>query len=391
MKSKIVYALINIIIVIIFLMYLPQIQDNVYSFFRVALFVIFVVAFLLATDFSKTIKNKVIIRFILAIIYSLLLVVVGMFLNGGQGPYYELTIAFLAIVIGSALSDIQIKKIINVFIFLVAILGLISTYYYFGGFIIHQQYLAEGKNQLGVLYGSASTLSLFCFLNKEKRKHRFIYLGLFALLVMITLANRNRTIILGLIVVSSITIILNFKKIFTTKRASILLIVTIPILAITLMLGAFDNLFDFIQESIFLNFDSTDLNSISAGRLDGYSEALEYIIKYPVFGIEFRNINTIHTPHNYFINKIMLYGIIGSFPFILLTLYITYFSLKRFSGNYNKRPIYLLFTLIIIVSMFEYSYPYGPGTNQIILWIIIGNELSFREQKSKANSIFKSK
>ena len=39
--------------------------------------------------------------------------------------------------------------------------------------------------------------------------------------------------------------------------------------------------------------------------------------------------------------------------------------------------------LALVISLVEYTYPYGPGTSQIILWALIGIYLNISLNESK--------
>ena len=139
-------------------------------------------------------------------------------------------------------------------------------------------------------------------------------------------------------------------------------------------------------KSLTLNHDITDFNSMSAGRLDGYELALDYIVQHPVSGGLVGDVEFNYIPHNYILYNWLNYGIVGSIPLVGFYLYLFYFA---FRGIYHKQingftlPMWvLLFSLI--VSLAEYTYPYGPGVSQLMLWFLIGQyvkEAHFYDQK----------
>jgi hypothetical protein len=38
---------------------------------------------------------------------------------------------------------------------------------------------------------------------------------------------------------------------------------------------------------------------------------------------------------------------------------------------------YFLLSISLIISFIEYTYPFGPGTTQVIMWFLIGQSLSY--------------
>ncbi len=80
---------------------------------------------------------------------------------------------------------------------------------------------------------------------------------------------------------------------------------------------------EYINTSLFTNYDLSDLNSLSAGRISGYTNALNFIGENFLFG----NINAMHTynlsikPHNFILYKLVQLGAIFAMPFIFLLLF----------------------------------------------------------------------
>lgn len=70
-------------------------------------------------------------------------------------------------------------------------------------------------------------------------------------------------------------------------------------------------------------------------------------------------------------------------PFVLLYLYLRYFSLNEIKNKEKNKftlPIWvLLFSLII--NTFVYTYPYGTGTSQIMLWFLLGQYIRIEKLK----------
>ena len=116
---------------------------------------------------------------------------------------------------------------------------------------------------------------------------------------------------------------------------------------------------------------------------------MEFIKQYPVLGELETGKSISVTPHNYILNKWLNYGIIGSLPIVLFYLYLWFFTIKGIFISKKtlgfKLPVWvLLFSLI--VSMFEYTYPYGPGASQIMVWFLLGQYYRFNFRNTRSAS-----
>ena len=179
-------------------------------------------------------------------------------------------------------SEIMINKILIKYSIFSIFMGLLNILYYVGSFSISSQYLIPSKNQLGpIITVSIIILTYFSiFYNNIKIAFvkRIFYFMLMILGLVELLVIRNRAGILGIVFCLFIFCV---KIFFSVILKSLLLLYSffMFILALLSNFEYFSNIYKFIGESIFLNYDNSDLNSISANRLDGYFEAVEYLLK----------------------------------------------------------------------------------------------------------------
>lgn len=130
---------------------------------------------------------------------------------------------------------------------------------------------------------------------------------------------------------------------------------------------------DKILDSFFLGFTGTDI-SISSYRLESFVNSFQYILKYPLLGMlsgeQFIGIK----PHNYFIYKLLQYGFLFSIPFIIFIFFLGIQSFKMlfYISSSKNFLIGLMFIYTIIISMFEYAFPFLPGTTHLLFWIVLG-------------------
>lgn len=134
---------------------------------------------------------------------------------------------------------------------------------------------------------------------------------------------------------------------------------------------------NFVYEALFLNYDTSDLNSISTLRWANYIAGLEFFIKHPVGGqLEAPYISNTAI-HNYILYNLVNYGIfIGS---LLLIVYFKYIfkSIKIIRNNsfqyFEAGPLAMV--IIFFVSLFEYTYPFAPGSAIFFPFFLMGQYL----------------
>lgn len=387
-KGYFIQAYLSIIIIFTIIQQMPFLKDNYYEGMRYILYALFgSISVYSFQNINKLIKNRLIFRYFLIIIYVIFLLILSMLMQSHRGIelLMELVVPF-GVLISSANIEFSRKnqsKIMNIYIFLSIILGLYSILYYVDGFTITNQYLIKSKNQIGPILGISCVMSLYIFFNPEKFCVRkiivlhYLYLVAYFILLFSIIIFRNRATLVGLGCISVILLIKN-KKVINYKK----IISTISILIILIILFMnrfFDHMIGMIWDSFTLNYNITDLNSLSAGRVDGYIEAIEYSLKYPLFGETMGPIELIYTTHNYILNKWVRFGIVGSLPIILFYIYLWLIAIRELLGrksyvNDNLSAFLLLFSLII--SFFEYTYPFGPGVTQIMIWFLIGQKIA---------------
>ena len=82
-----------------------------------------------------------------------------------------------------------------------------------------------------------------------------------------------------------------------------------------------------------------------------------------------------------------MFGLIGFIPYLILYLNLIILTFKGLfnKDGFDKAPfILLLFSLI--VSNLEYTFPFGPGTNQLMLWVFIGYSFKYIKQNNSVSN-----
>jgi O-antigen ligase len=192
------------------------------------------------------------------------------------------------------------------------------------------------KNQIAPVFGTAFVAAIyFIFNNAQKKGSQMIYYITAFLLFASLLVIRGRSVILS-VFVSIIVFVFFYLKQRKYKYVLIFSAIIIASLA-----G------NFIYDALFLNYDITDIESISTGRMSRNYEGFDFFISNPLMG----QLSGIKYPgftiHNYILYNLVNYGLfVGGLIFLLYFKYIREI-VKAFKTNsfryYDLGP--LLMTL----------------------------------------------
>lgn len=382
-KSKIFLVYYYVLITFIIIQHLPIIFDNYYSTIRLVLYVMLIIGIVYFIFHYKIPRNKLWIYMGLLFLYTLMIGVVNLFSKNGMFSIFEIAIPFGIMIISNNyfFKENEKNTFIKYFIFIATILAVSIVLFYNNGFSISEIYNIPSKNQVGPIIATALLLSI-CMLFRKSMIDILLFLCTILLFVSL-LVIRNRSGIVGVMIVFAFFVVKNTKKL---KKSTIVFSSIVLLGLVFLILSPIGgNIFEYVYASLFSNYNVHDIDSISAGRINTYKEGLDYIRENIFFG-SITSVqpyaNTI-LPHNYVINKLVQLGYIGASPFILFYLYLWFFFFK-YSHNKNYSPWIL--GLGLIVSLFEYTYPFGPGVSQFMLWFLLGQEFSQNKIRSEENN-----
>ncbi len=378
MINKVTKILFYIGIVVIIFQKSPIILETKYETFRIIVYIIFG-AILGLTIFNLSFKISRFLKICFLLLFLQTAVFLIMQLNDFYIKWFDLIeIAIpLSIMFAGSLLRLSEKEIINfsvVFFILTLFISGWQIYYYQADFFIHEIYTIPLKNSTGpfLLIGIATNTYLILLgqhRKDKKAKCRSIIL-LFSLTIgfYFTLVMRSRSSILAMLVF--------FILMFIKKRDYRILAVSLLLIIIAFLMPKVklvNYILNPINSAFKLGKNINDLESFSSNRISVYREAISDIKEYPLFGISKRNIVFNRIPHNYVINKLLLYGIIGSLFFLLIYLLFAYSSLKEalVSVPTIKNMGAFIFLIPLIISMFEYTYPFGPGTANIFTFFFL--------------------
>ena len=383
-KNQTKIRILFILITLTLLQQMPVVKDLYYNQIRWLLYVLFGVYSIISFfKITKYLKYRMIKLFIFTIIYSLFLFIVTKMTGSEASNSFELIIPFgiLLCSLNTEFNNKQLSKLIIWYVIIAALVGVSSIFYYGSGFTITDTYFLEGKNQIGPILGISAIIVLIWIGNNNQIETKYNHLILKILVITLIISSiviiRNRASLLGILL--TFTLIMSKEYKFKSTIRNFLIAQFIVIVLVTLFIfGAFNSLIDAVFKSLFLNFDIYNLNSLSAGRLGVYKLSLLFMLRHPILGELGTGKFMYSIPHNYILNKWVSFGIVGSLPIVLFYLYLWFYTLKKiFTVKGNRKYSFPLWVLLfsLIVSIFEYTYPYGPGVSQVMVWFLMGQYL----------------
>jgi len=398
-KKTILFALLLTIV-----QQFPYIKENYYYQIRIFLYVILGI---LACIGILTARLKLIrfigLFFICIMLWSLLMLIFYILGCEIRNPYNNSIEIFEPIVPLGLLflgykynfNNNELNRFINNYIILATIMGIANIFIYGIGLEIPKYYVENiSKNQIGPILSISSIACIYLLLNGLMKKNylKFIvlYMIIFSIDIICLALIRNRS---GLLATFIIILFLSIFYYRHNKRSKYFITIALIIIVVILIVipNISKNLLSFFYNSFTANYDISDIDNLSAGRISIYELSINFIRKNIWLG-ELKSYEYVPgIPHNYLLNKLVKYGLIGSSPLIFFYFYLFIFLLKEIFNKIKSNEIIDLSILLlsqgIIISFFEYTYPYGPGISQALSWLLLGHYLSrnYREKKDNFN------
>lgn len=240
-----------------------------------------------------------------------------------------------------------------------------------GGFEILDYYLTNAKNAFGPMVCMAALASFTMALYpKTGSLMSIVYiLATIALCVgLLTIRARFATVVL--FVLALIIFIRYLRGAGKSPKKSI---VSFTIIGVVVVLLLNETARTYIINSLFQNRET----DITSGRTEAYTEAINVFLDNPWFGnIDLQQ--SIGWAHNYLLLQLSNYGIIGGLPWIILYIYL---GIKVIVGILKSDLFkienigWIFASVSFFVSLAEPTYPYGPGTTNLIPFILLGMAL----------------
>lgn len=333
---------------------------TIYDTTRATIIALIILVFILS-DFKKmhqAINRNFTIRiFILStLIFSIFYVFLYAFqsLPEHNNILRDIFISAILLLIGFSLrlSPESFNKLLVLFALLLSLSAFSVLYMTGTWFNIPEYYLEIPKNQIAPLY-SLLIAALISLSNKKSKIGKFFIYTILALFFIYILVLRARSALVATVISSVIYLFFNSKLSIFHK------ILVIAIAGFALFL---------LQDTIFEVFtagkQNLDIDTISSGRLERNKEAFSYIESHLFSGSWGLDKYPGKQVHFFLLSTLVDWGILVSIPILLIYFHIAKLStLQIFSkkkSNVDYAPYMTL--ILIIVSMFEYSYPFSPAS-----------------------------
>ena len=332
---------------------------------------VFLLLFVMCFNIKDILKNKV-IRVSLFIV--LFIFVYYMFTRAAfgkrsmMGDLRSIGICLVGMMIGwqMNLDETRYKVALLLFAGLISLMGFFQVTMHVGGFEILDQSQVEGKNSMGVLLATASVIYLFFGLNTKSKpivKVLFFALMVFVVVILLTIRARAATL------TSAILILFVLFQRFKGKNFFFYLILGIFVTVIVYLI-----LPDSAKQYVVNSFVQNQEMDITSSRMDRNRAGFQFVMDHPFFGS--LNVEAeMDWIHNYPLLKLFQYGIVFSFPIMLLYLYLLFYSLVKTTICNNKNNFNIgYFALLVpfVVSMAEPTLPFGPGTATLFNFVLFG-------------------
>jgi hypothetical protein len=300
------------------------------------------------------------------------LTVYAWFGNAGmKSEIRSILIPLCALMVGWQLKmdDNRLIGLILVFTLGIIVVGVSLIFLQGSGFSISETYFADQKNAVGPMMATAAILCAGTAFGASGKRRAFLLiagmvLALFCVVMILTI--RARAALLAAVVVIALMLFHRYKNkyLLLSFWGAIILVV-----AVFLLLP--QSIKQYVYQSLFSGFSGGDITS---GRMIRNQQAIQVLAENPLFG-QLLNAREVGIVHNYPLIQVLNYGLLMAAPLLVLYFYLLFVDLKaivtkgvRTMGNVGFYAMLVIF----VVSLFEYSFPYGPGTTTVVNFILFG-------------------
>lgn len=299
------------------------------------------------------------------------LIVYAVFGNAGMNAEIRsVLIPLCALMVGWQLKMDENRLIGLVLMFTMGIIvvGVSLIFLQGSGFSISETYFADQKNAVGPMMATVAVLNVGMALGASGKRKVFLLisglsLALFCVLMILTI--RARTALLAAVVVMALMLFQRYKNkyLLLSFWGAILLVV-----AVFLLLP--HSIKQYVYQSLFAGFSG----DITSGRAIRNHQALQVLTENPLSG-QLLNARKVGIVHNYLLMQLLDYGLLMAAPLMTLYFYLLFADIKAVATKgitAMKNVGFYAMLVIFVASMFEYSFPYGPGTTTVLNFIFFG-------------------
>lgn len=262
------------------------------------------------------------------------------------------------------------------FFFVASLIYGISVYvkYLVGADMFSTVYAYGDKNSAAQIFLSACII-LFTLFRPSNFAQKIVAYSLIVILLYVMFVLKSRATLLGFFFV------LGYFT-FVYKNKKVRYVFFLSIIAICIYILSNPSFYRTLVEGIlFANRDSTDLNSLSSGRVEQLETCVDLFVSSPIIGIG----------NKYFdcfpVIILTQYGIMGAIiVFVFIANRIKECVYKLDLNNQLDLCAFLLMMTYMLNSLFEAQPPFGPGVKCFPLWMIWGIMLSTKVRSYRDNN-----
>lgn len=385
MADKLRYAILLLMSILVAMSYHPSIEAmrttgmvGAVILQRAIQLVFLVLVLLLVFDMSSLRHRFVKVSFILALgvlIFGLLVAVIfGQ--TGLLSEFKLLCPPLIALLTGMQVqwNRKRLLGFLSCFSVAIMITGLSVLFMQGGGFVISEIYISDHKNALGPMLSTAAIMLAFIFLACPESKKllkitgKFLLLALILLLLLVVLTLRARAALLSMASILFLVLIQRYKgkSLLITLSVCVLLV-----LAVFFLLP--DAMREYVHQSLFAGLSG----DFTSGRAERNMQAIALIGDHPLFAQLVAPDNA-RVVHNFFLHVTSSFGLLFAFPLLALYVYLFVYIIKSIYHSDVKcmsNVGYYVTMVLLLVSFFEYTLPFGPGTVTFVNFVMLGMSL----------------
>lgn len=281
------------------------------------------------------------------------------------------------------MDECRLSLLAGVFTVGVVMVGLAVVFMQGSGFSI-TEYFSDQKNALGPMLATSAVLCMGVVINaKGKTALPMVLLGLAlaALCVLLILTIRARAALLAVAMVLSLMLFWRFKSRYTLLS---LWVAILLVIAVFIILP--HSMKQYVYQSLFSGFTVGD---ISSGRMARNYQAMSIWAQNPLFG-QLVNAKEIGVVHNYPLWQLFRFGLLGALPMLLIYVFLFVKDVKELFALRTVSVMSVGFYALLIgfvVSFFEYTFPFGPGTSTVVGFIFFGVALKSSSKTENTSDV----
>lgn len=293
----------------------------------------------------------------------------------------QLVVAFLCVGIGIGIDE-DVRFWANVSYYYTIILlavTICNCFYWAGGLYVPEHYMLDkGKNQYGGMLAIASTVMFFFAVKlKEQRTH---FAVVFALTLLVLLLIRARSDFFAMLLCVLFIAAKDCQWKWQWNVKSVLTVVGLCLAGYIIYNGFIG---DELNTFMVGGKSSSDIEELSSHRMERNLEGMEFFLKDPLGG-EQKEPSGILLIHNYILLRMVRYGV-WSFPVFAFYFYFGIFIICRLFKNRKTdvRDAGIVACVVpLVVSFAEPNFPYGPGSVQMLAFLLLGATFQMRAKNA---------